>query len=343
MREDIRTTEVNICPLCGAFGYAIYSGLHDLRLQVRGTWSFLRCLECEFVWLNPRPLPEDLWVAYPLVETPTHVSGLVLKSRVKSLAIGTIAGYPHLLGGPFSRILGRVLTFVPSLPDMAHAWVMWLEGPRGGKLLDVGCSFGNFLMLMRELGWDVLGLEPHQEVAQIAEECVGVRVLPTSLETSGLPDESFDAVTASHVIEHVYDPVQFLQNCAKLLKPGGRLVVVTPNIHSLGHRIFRHRWFALEHPRHLYLFSALTLNMVAQRAGLRITMLRTTARAARWAFCLSKTTPHKIPAKDISPRYRGKLLLLQGLLFQALENALVPLWRNAGEEIVLIMDKEKQP
>jgi SAM-dependent methyltransferase len=77
----------------------------------------------------------------------------------------------------------------------------------------------------------------------------------------------FDVITMSHVIEHVHEPIQVLEACYRLLKPGGQLWIETPNISSLGRSRFQHNWRGLETPRHLVLFNRRSLHQALQRAG----------------------------------------------------------------------------
>src|SRR5208283_4697550 len=113
-----------------------------------------------------------------------------------------------------------------------------------------GCGDGRFLALMRDAGWDVYGIEPDPVAAKVAQRELGTSVTVGALEDAGFPDEAFDAVTLSHVIEHVHDPVALLAECRRVLKPDGSVVIVTPNIRSLGHQKFQSLWRGLEPPRH---------------------------------------------------------------------------------------------
>lgn len=84
--------------------------------------------------------------------------------------------------------------------------IMYSDGARKGRLLDVGCGSGEFLAQMRELGWDVFGVEPDPQAARVAREQFGLTVWPGALAEASFPDGFFDAVTLNHVIEHVADP-----------------------------------------------------------------------------------------------------------------------------------------
>jgi SAM-dependent methyltransferase len=146
--------------------------------------------------------------------------------------------------------------------------VRHLHRPSGrGRLLDVGCGDGTFLGEMSRAGWDVQGLEPDPEAAALARK-TGVPVVETPLEDASFEAESFDAVTMSHVIEHMHDPVGALHTCRHILRPGGTLWLATPNLESRGHALFGRDWIGLDPPRHLVLFTRASLANALEQAGL---------------------------------------------------------------------------
>src|SRR5207245_1005319 len=124
-----------------------------------------------------------------------------------------------------------------------------LPSVNGGRLLDVGCGSGDYLVRMRALGWDVAGLEPdHAAASQARRRDLAVEV--GTAETADFPAESFDAITLSHVIEHLHDPHVALERCARWLKPHGVLWLATPDLDSAGQRRYGRDWLALDPPRH---------------------------------------------------------------------------------------------
>jgi len=129
----------------------------------------------------------------------------------------------------------------------------------GGRLLDIGCGNGYYLAVMKELGWEVAGIEIDPKAAEVAKSRFDILVHQGNLENAPFDDNYFDVITMSQVIEHVPDPVLFIQNAAKFLKPSGQMVVVTPKVQSLEHKIFSHNWYPLDPPRHLFLFTPKTL------------------------------------------------------------------------------------
>jgi SAM-dependent methyltransferase len=139
--------------------------------------------------------------------------------------------------------------------------------PGANHLLDVGCGKGSFMLRMREHGWNVEGSEVDADGVEYARSINGLTVHLGNLENINFPDNTFDVVTSNHVIEHVHDPIALIQECLRILKPGGKLVLATPNMDSFGHRYFERNWTHLDPPRHLRLFTQKTLRECAEKAG----------------------------------------------------------------------------
>lgn len=121
-----------------------------------------------------------------------------------------------------------------------------------GRALDIGCGSGRFLRALRGSGWEVAGLELNDDTATAARAVHGL-IVETSLD--GFSDTSFDLITITHVLEHIRDPDQLLEECVRLLRPGGVIAVAVPNIDSWQARMTRGNWFHLDLPRHLWHFS----------------------------------------------------------------------------------------
>lgn len=136
---------------------------------------------------------------------------------------------------------------------------------------------------MSDRGWAVVGVEPDARAADQARAKAGIRVYATLAELQSTT-ERFDAITLSHVLEHVSDPIATLRDCWGMLNVSGRLVVLTPNVKSLGHVWFKGDWRGLEPPRHLFLFSPTTLSVVATRAGIAGFGVRASAKGATYMW-----------------------------------------------------------
>jgi 2-polyprenyl-3-methyl-5-hydroxy-6-metoxy-1,4-benzoquinol methylase len=149
---------------------------------------------------------------------------------------------------------------------------------RPGRLLDVGCSYGAFLQLARERGWQAKGVELSKTTAEFARVERGLDVFTGRVEEASFPDESFDAITLWDVIEHFDDPVATLAELRRILAPGGILFVFTINQESLlngvGHMLYRlsfRRWKHLMtlfyDIHHNFFFSPRTVRSLLHRAG----------------------------------------------------------------------------
>jgi SAM-dependent methyltransferase len=137
----------------------------------------------------------------------------------------------------------------------------------GARLLDVGCGNGDFVRHMRWAGWDASGQEIDPEAAAFAREAGAPVTSETIDELAADRPGAYDAVTMSHVIEHIHSPVAFLRSARTLLKPGGRIWVATPNLGSAGHREYGRDWMALDPPRHLVLFTRDSLRRALLDSG----------------------------------------------------------------------------
>src|SRR5512140_189471 len=124
---------------------------------------------------------------------------------------------------------------------------------KGRRLLDIGCGDGSFLLAAQEAGWDVMGTERNPVMAHDAG--LDVEESLDRVTESG----TFDCVTLWHTLEHMRDIPFTLSNVARLLKPGGKMVVAVPDFGGLQARIFGPKWLHADVPRHLYHFDAKAL------------------------------------------------------------------------------------
>ena len=221
------------------------------------------------------PLEEDIGKAY--ISYYTHAApqigpqgelGLLRRSYrlLKQAYLADRYGYDTGVGKGVAGSLGKLLYLIPQRRGSVDEEVRFLHWAPQGRLLDVGCGSGLWLLLVAQLGWQVEGIDFDEKSVSLARQ-QGLLVHLGSLEQQNFPSESFDALALSHVIEHVPDPVRTLAECARILKPGGQLVLYTPNASSLGHRLFKQNWRGLEPPRHLHLFGPASMRTLMGRAG----------------------------------------------------------------------------
>jgi len=123
------------------------------------------------------------------------------------------------------------------------------------NFLDVGCGMGGFLLAARGLGFDVLGFEPSESHARVARTLFNLPVRSEYFSSGVLGDQKFDVIMLAHVIEHIFWPKSFMTELANVLKPGGKLIVITPNAGSLISKVSGSGWPMLRPIDHVTLLA----------------------------------------------------------------------------------------
>lgn len=330
-----------ICTVCLSRGNVLHRGVKDHLWGFPGRWDIYRCVNatCRTLWVNPVPDEHELRKAYFAYYTHEESDNGLQKipSELLMEEARRILGYERSGKVRTSVKLAAILArMIPTWSDLVSLHFMGLHKNMGSRLLDVGCGNGAFLRRAATLGWDGYGVEPDPAAANVAANALGTRVFVGSLEEASFEDCIFDVITMNHVIEHVYEPRRLLSECLRLLRPGGHLVVTTPNAESLGHKWFKQDWRGLEVPRHLVIFTRDSLAQAVVGAGFSLSVLRTTARNARsggW------TNSVRIGRKREDVVKANRVRLAPGYVFQLLEGLLVSAGRPVGEEIVAIAIK----
>jgi len=220
------------CECCGAVVH--------VSVASKRRWCLRRCKRCGLVFVWPQPSAEEVKSIYSMSKGYFRTAEADLKKTSQSYPI-------HL-----NNLLRAV--------GLSH-----------GKLLDVGCSTGKVIFHMRKLGWSVMGCDLNAEAVEVAT-ANGLDVRFGTLEDFIDIEEAFDVINMSDVLEHVLSPNNELQAVYRVLKPGGLLVLRTPNVDCsfasstlLLARITGLPWPHSEAPYHLFEFSPKAIREVLQR------------------------------------------------------------------------------
>jgi 2-polyprenyl-3-methyl-5-hydroxy-6-metoxy-1,4-benzoquinol methylase len=341
--NEIRSRPCPNCYLCGSGGDPLYQSLKDRYWGAPGLWSLMKCRNdsCGLVWLNPMPIQEDIAKAYQHYYThcdsavgrpgPGFIQRLI--GSVKADYLGYKYGYGKT--GPKSY-LGLLAYLVPLRRAGSDFSVMYLRFLPGGCLLEVGCGNGEMLKGMADLGWQADGVDFDPAAVESCRR-KSLNVSVGLLEQQQFLANYYDAVTMSHLIEHVHEPLELLIECHRILKPGGRLSLVTPNINSAGHRISGSAWFHLDPPRHLRIFNVASLKVLLQKAGFRGIEMHTTIRDATTAYVGSRSI-RRTGQYEFGSRQPWSVRLWAHAM-TTLEWAWLNLNDQVGEEIAVVAEK----
>ena len=239
--ELIALKEDRCCRICGS---------KDSRIQVElnsGSQYFC-CSNCKLVYQHPLP-------AKPVLK------GLYEKSE-ESYFVDAEKGVDYIKGEPWLRGTAR---FYISLIKKHYRGDL-----RGSEVMDFGCATGVLLDELQRSGCGVKGIELSRWSTNYAKERFGLEIFNDDLFNLNFSEASFDIITSSHVIEHVTDPVMVLKRLGKWLKPNGLMVIATPDVDSIGARLFGWRWQYYLPDEHLCLFNEESVKQAVSSAGLEV-------------------------------------------------------------------------
>lgn len=342
-RDVIRHVPCPRCHLCGDVGKILYQRLKDRLLGAAGEWNLRQCSSpgCSLIWMDPMPSKEDLWKAYAdyythPAERQDDRAGFLVRLH-RAAREGYFSLHFGYTGPRFQRMLAPLIYAYPGAKLHADYAVAYQPARRpAGTFLEVGFGRGDILQRMGRLGWDAHGVDVDPKAVLAARER-GLKASLGTLQSVAFPDDKFDAIALNHVIEHVYEPLDLMAECRRVLKRGGQLVLTTPNSNGLGHRRFAENWLHLDAPRHLHLFNLLTIQDMVRRSGLTVRTLTTSARGAASSYRASSCIQRNGRLMPSQRTGIGNRIRMMG--FYLLESVLTDLSRPVGDEILLIAAK----
>lgn len=232
-----------LCVLCGGELRTAIRDLFDTRFGIEDVYDLGLCASCGLEQLQSRPTPNQLKTLY---EQHYNFGG---ESGTR---------YARLREAFLSSIVYQAWTRLDG--DIAF------HGMRGsGRLLDIGCNEGRGLEIYRRNGFSPEGLELNEHAAAIARE-KGFRVYTELLEDF-YPDQLYDVVVLSNVLEHSLNPRAMLLDTARLLRPGGQIRISCPNATSWLRSLFGRSWINWHVPFHIVFFTSHSLRSLLKASG----------------------------------------------------------------------------
>ena len=217
------------CPLCSA---------KAARTKYQeGDYMMVRCLQCGFIYQNPRPSEEERLKSY---------------QHYLPQAAAEIEAWGRMMEPVFGKAADLIEHYIPR-----------------GRLLDVGTGHGFFPALMHAREWEVMGLEASTRGARYGQKRWGLQILAQPWEKASFPEGEFDVVTAFYVIEHLPDPLAFLREVHRILRPGGMILLRYPHTTPVKDilSIMRIKNHLYHLPFHLSDFSPKTMRRALAQTG----------------------------------------------------------------------------
>jgi len=203
----------------------------------------LQCPSCQFIFADPEKVAEspasyeEAFADHTLHPTYQKVDGeYVIRNRHK-----------------LSRLLEKLARY-----------------KKTGRILDVGCSAAFFLKLAEEYGWKPQGAEISEFGASFSNEELGIDVFHGTLQEAAYDDGRFDVVFSSHVMEHIEQPLDVLNEMKRVLRPGGAVVTVIPTQFASPSYRFWKKLYGDGPPRHVSFYTKRSYSAFLEKAGFKV-------------------------------------------------------------------------
>jgi len=232
------------CPVCASINIRDVFPVKDFTVSGR-EFTITECMNCTLRFTQDVPDAESIHAYY---KSENYISHTDTSKGLVNRLYKTI----------------RKRTLVQKRKLIEH-----ITGRKSGTLLDVGSGTGAFLHEMKSNDWNVTGLEPDTDAISIAKKNYGVDLMSTN-QLFTLKENSFDAITLWHVLEHVHQLQAYIKQLKSLLAEGGKLIIAVPNYTSFDEKKYKEYWAAYDVPRHLYHFSPKAMETLMGLHGLKI-------------------------------------------------------------------------
>jgi SAM-dependent methyltransferase len=234
--------ELNSCPVCENNKTRTFLECSD-HFLTNEKFTLVECEKCKFVFINPRPAENELSKYY---ESPDYISHTATKKGLINYLYLKIRN--HTLKRKFTLVNKNVT---------------------GKSIMDIGCASGELLNEFKNKGWSTLGIEPNENARKSAVENYGL-MIEEEAHLNKIENESFDVISMWHVLEHVSNLQERMNQLSRIIKKDGIIVIALPNRKSFDAVFYEKFWAAYDVPRHLYHFSPENVELLFSRFGFKL-------------------------------------------------------------------------
>jgi 2-polyprenyl-3-methyl-5-hydroxy-6-metoxy-1,4-benzoquinol methylase len=233
--------QISVCPLCSGINLIEYLSCKDNTVS-KESFSIKECKGCSFLFTSPRPAIQEISKYYQSEDYISHSN-----SRK----------------GLFNKLYQFIRNFTISQKEK-----LVLNYVSRGTLLDIGCGTGEFLNYCSKQNWRVQGVEPGLSAREFAQKTYNLSVYDEAY-INAIPDSSYDVITLWHVLEHVHNLNERIDQLKKIVSDKGIILIAVPNPSSYDAKYYKEHWAAYDLPRHLYHFTPKTITQLFANHGLK--------------------------------------------------------------------------
>ncbi len=245
---------MNRCRVCQVEAAHPVFKTREMMFGFRDEFLYFECVRCGCVQIEV--VPPNLGKYYP-----DNYYSFQEQGRLRRFLKRSWARYSYDGTSVVGRLMARLMGKNEAVESVARAHV-----PLDAAILDVGCGSGDLLRLLHALGYKNLsGVDPFLGADLTTPE--GIKIWRKELSQMA---GAFDVIMLHHSFEHMTEPVTILADAARLLQPGGMLIIRVPVAASFAWKHYGVNWVQLDPPRHIFLPSVQSLKLLAERSGLRL-------------------------------------------------------------------------
>jgi 2-polyprenyl-3-methyl-5-hydroxy-6-metoxy-1,4-benzoquinol methylase len=241
--------------------------------------------------MNPQVVPEDIGKLYPSGYAPHSTAAKGTAARIRSM-------YNRLMKTPVIAQFIRWVTNVKITNDI------YSRLDKNSRILDIGCGAGAFLNRVKtEKGCEVYGVDISEAAVEAAKNSFRLDIFKGTITEAPFEDGSFDIITAWWYLEHVHDPHATAARISRFLKPNGHCIIGVPNFESFNAKVFKDKWYHLDCPRHLCIWTSPAMKRLLEQHGMTVTKI--IYDKTPWG--LRGSLQYSLFSDNINPKYRNRI------------------------------------
>jgi SAM-dependent methyltransferase len=254
---EFATENLNYCPVCQSKNVAKWCEGRDRLYEISSQiFTYSYCQDCTAVFLSTRAKESEIYKFYPDDYCAYETSKVMANtSPVTNPSSNNKKPVTYIFPNGFADKLKAI--YNPS------------EEKKNPLLLDFGCGAGKFLTKAKKMGWQTTGIDFSPLAIEKVVNNSHQGFVVSDAAWDNIENESIDFIRMNHVLEHLYHPITVLENLKAKMKSGATFHISVPNPYSISAKIFGSRWFSLDCPRHIVLYSPQLLEKILQDLGFR--------------------------------------------------------------------------